>query len=69
MGARKSASTSELEQDRRIGGAEEDESIVQQLQKVRSNVTASLFALELIKESSRIGRMSDEDLVSLAEVV
>jgi hypothetical protein len=52
MSATKSASSIQLEQGIRIGRSEEDESTVQNLIKAASDVTATLFALELIKDSN-----------------
>jgi hypothetical protein len=52
MSARKSSGSSEFEQDRDIGLDEEEKSTVQNLHKALSDVTAALFALELIKESN-----------------
>ena len=52
MGASKSSNSSEFEEDRRIGREKEDESTVQNLRKASSDVTAAMFALELIKESN-----------------
>jgi hypothetical protein len=52
MGARRLSSTSvEFEQGRRIRCEEEDKAIVLNLQRAASDVTAALFALELIDES------------------
>jgi hypothetical protein len=42
----------EFEEGSRIGRTEEGEWIVQNLDKASSDVTAALFALELIKESN-----------------
>ena len=52
MCASKLSSSIELEQDLRIGPSEEDESTVRNLHEAGSDVTAALFALELIKESN-----------------
>jgi len=41
-----------VEQGRRIGREQEDELTAKQLRKASSNLTAALFALELIKESN-----------------
>jgi hypothetical protein len=51
MSATKSASSSEFDLDLRIGRGEEDKSTVQNLHKAASDVTAALFALELITQS------------------
>jgi hypothetical protein len=51
MGASKSSNSSEFEEDRRIGREKEDESTAQNLHKASSDVTAALFALELITQS------------------
>jgi hypothetical protein len=52
MSATKSASSIQLEQGLGTGRSEEDESTVQNLIKAASDVTAALFALELIKDSN-----------------
>ena len=51
MGASKSSHSSKFEEDRRIGREKEDESTVQNLHKASSDVTAALFALDLITQS------------------
>jgi hypothetical protein len=51
MAAGRLSSTSELEQGRSIRCEEEDTAIVLNLQRAASDVTAALFALELINES------------------
>jgi hypothetical protein len=62
MGASKSSNSSEFEEDRRIGREKEGESTVQNLHKASSDVTAALFALELITQSDR----PQDELVSNA---
>jgi hypothetical protein len=44
--------SSPIEEELCLGRTEEDESTVQNLGKASSDVTAALFALELIKESN-----------------
>jgi hypothetical protein len=51
MGASKSSNSTEFEQGGRVGREEEDKSTVQNLHKASSDVTAALFALELITQS------------------
>jgi hypothetical protein len=62
MGASKSSNSSEFEEDRRIGREKEDESTAQNLHKASSDVTAALFALELITQSDT----PQDELVSKA---
>jgi hypothetical protein len=52
MSATKSASSSELELDRRIGLGEEERLTVQNIAKAASDVRAALFAIDLIVESN-----------------
>jgi len=65
MGASKSSNSSEFEEDRPIGREKEDESTVQNLHKTSSDVTAALFALELITQSD----MPQNELVSNASTL
>jgi len=62
MGASKSSKSSDFAEDRPIGREKEDESTVQNLHKASSDVTAALFALELITQSDR----PQDELVSNA---
>jgi len=52
MSAAKISGPIEFEEGRIVRRAEEEESLVQNLHKASSDVTAAIFALELIKESS-----------------
>jgi len=51
MSASKSSNSTEFEQGGRVGREEEDKSTVQNLHKASSDMTAALFALELITQS------------------
>ena len=54
MGASKSSNSTEFEQGGRVGREEEDKSTVQNLHKASSDMTAALFALELITQSDTL---------------